>query len=322
MQYTRVRTGWPESKHWLISCKLESTPNQSSMIWERKDTCNTFSEASKRTVKELGNIELYELGEISKTIQCPTCLRYPMEGTVYCTSGVCLMPLPEQTRKITNRFETMSNPFYSIKKRIPEDQDTDLSNGSNDHWKAKDAKKKDAEADMTPSCIDGIQTRQYRESQWNIGWTEEYCRYLDYLLTVDIKYIATWPERSRYHNMLVLKLQDGKDSVKMSKRDDFNLAARSLVILGHQEGRGNLHLPKSKKERQVTARWVTSIRPGVAKLELSKILWIAGIIFIFGNLVGTSRMARTTRLAWMAGMARMSTASVSRQSLCKILAHS
>ena len=38
-----------------------------------------FSEASRRTIKELGNIELFELGEISHT----TCLRYS-KGTNFC----------------------------------------------------------------------------------------------------------------------------------------------------------------------------------------------------------------------------------------------
>ena len=41
---------------------------------------NVFSEKSKRKVKEMGNIELYELGETVRTTQCPTCLRYGTEG--------------------------------------------------------------------------------------------------------------------------------------------------------------------------------------------------------------------------------------------------
>ena len=48
----------------------------------------------------------------------------------------------------------------------------------------------------------------------------------------DANHTATWPERPRYHNMLVLKLPNAKDSGKVSKRDDFKLAARSLVVLG------------------------------------------------------------------------------------------
>ena len=51
--------------------------------------------------------------------------------------------------------------------------------------------------------------------------------------------------------MLVLKLHDEKNPRKMSRRDDFKLAARSLVVLGHQEGRENLCIPKSKRQRQI-----------------------------------------------------------------------
>ena len=53
-----------------------------------KAASNTLSEAFKRTIKELGNIELYELGEISKTVQCPSCLKYSNSGTVCCSCGI------------------------------------------------------------------------------------------------------------------------------------------------------------------------------------------------------------------------------------------
>ena len=35
-----------------------------------------FSEESQRTIRELEKIELYELGENSKTIQCHACLKF------------------------------------------------------------------------------------------------------------------------------------------------------------------------------------------------------------------------------------------------------
>ena len=40
------------------------------------------NKALKRTIKEMGNIELYELGETDRTTQCPTCFRHSNEGTV------------------------------------------------------------------------------------------------------------------------------------------------------------------------------------------------------------------------------------------------
>ena len=47
------------------------------------------------TIRELGNKRLYELGEISKTVQCQAGLKYAPEG-LHWPCGVCLMPSPEQ----------------------------------------------------------------------------------------------------------------------------------------------------------------------------------------------------------------------------------
>ena len=42
----------------------------------KQEGSNVFSEASKRAIKDMGNIELYELGETVRTTQCPTCFRH------------------------------------------------------------------------------------------------------------------------------------------------------------------------------------------------------------------------------------------------------
>ena len=48
--------------------------------------------------------------------------------------------------------------------------------------------------------------------------------------------------------MLVLKLKNGKDSGKVSKRDDFKLAARSVVVLGHQKVGKTLYSEVEKRK--------------------------------------------------------------------------
>ena len=123
--------------------KLQAGHHTKSIIddFGKKGTSHVFSEASRRTIKELGNIEIYELGEISTTVQCTTCLRYSEEGTIFCTCGVCLMPLPDQIKKIKNRFEIMSNPFYFMKEEDSRGSRHGPQQWQYDHWKAKDAKK-------------------------------------------------------------------------------------------------------------------------------------------------------------------------------------
>ena len=91
-----------------------------------KRTSNAFSEASRRTNKELGIIELFNLGESSQSVQCTTCLKYSEEGAFYCTCGVCLVLSPEQT----------------------EDRDTDLNNGRMITGKQK-TQRKDSEEENT-----------------------------------------------------------------------------------------------------------------------------------------------------------------------------
>ena len=222
------------------------------MIWGRKEHPTRSVKYQGRAIKELENTLLYELGEISKTVQCPTCFRYSQEGTFYCTCGVCFMPSPEQTRKIKTRFEIASVPFSTVR----EDDSRRAKHGRErlqyDHWKAKDATRRRIQEKLPfLFCTDDRQTNDIKNLN-GITDGQTYCEYLDNFATVDATYIATWPERSRYHNILVLKLHDGKTSGKMPYRDDFKLAARSCSRTPGWKGKP--YIPRSQRERQKTIR--------------------------------------------------------------------
>ena len=153
-------------------------------------------------------------------------------------------------RKIKNRCQIISNQLYFIKEGHSGERHGP-EQWQYDHWKARDATK-----GLKKKGDDSIVHRwftdpQFQESQWSHGWAEEYGQYLDYLPPSISSIIATGSKRSRYHNMLVLRFQDGKNPGKMSNRDDFKLAARSIAVISHQEGRENPFIPKSKRERQI-----------------------------------------------------------------------
>ena len=80
---------------------LRTQSRTESMITDLQKTVvfNTFSEVSKRTIQSLGNIELFELGEVSAKTQCPADANYWPQGLLYCTCGQCLKPSKEQKRK-------------------------------------------------------------------------------------------------------------------------------------------------------------------------------------------------------------------------------
>ena len=85
------------SKIQVVVDKVRTGYQTESIIRDqvKKGKSNIFSEASRGKIKEFGNVELFEFGEISKTVQCTACIKYTPEGLFYCTCDVCLMPTPE-----------------------------------------------------------------------------------------------------------------------------------------------------------------------------------------------------------------------------------
>ena len=70
------------------------------------------SEESRRIIYELGNIELYELGQMSTTIQCHSCYKHMLEELKVCICGMCLRLDEDTIRKIEARFETLTVPRH------------------------------------------------------------------------------------------------------------------------------------------------------------------------------------------------------------------
>ena len=53
-------------------------------IWESQKNSMIFSEESSRTVHEIGNIKLYESGQMTRTVQCHSCWKHLPEGLTLC----------------------------------------------------------------------------------------------------------------------------------------------------------------------------------------------------------------------------------------------
>ena len=67
-------------------------------------------------IRELGNVELFELCETTPKVQCSQCLPYWNQGIIYCTCGQFLVE-SESRRKFNKlRLDALSIPDYVIKK--------------------------------------------------------------------------------------------------------------------------------------------------------------------------------------------------------------
>ena len=228
--------------------KLQDEYRTNSMIndLEKNGTSNTFSEASRRTIKELGNIELNEFGDTFRTIQSPSCLRFSKAGTVYCLCGKCVLcrRLNKQ-KKFKDRIGIISNPLFIIIE-FQSGECHEPKQWQYDHWKAKDA---------------AVAVRK-RNFPWNtdvslIHSTKNRNRRTDGLLSAARTRITSQPST---WTMLLLGMKEidtrtcsycdfktGKNQGNMSRRADFKLSARSSAVASHEQGKHNFYIPRGKQ---------------------------------------------------------------------------
>ena len=202
-----------------------------------------FSEESSRTSHEMDNIELHMLGHIQNH-SIPILLD-ARAGRIH------FLLYEEQIQRIITRFEVLIVPHcqarvnYSRGKRHGEAQ-----------WQKDDWKARDAHRGASKNSHDSIMLRcqideKCRESQKVRGWTEDYYQYLDHLTTIDISYSATWHQRNRYENTIVLVgNDDDRQAGPMRAREDFRSTTHNLTVLQREQGRQNSHIPKNERARQ------------------------------------------------------------------------
>ena len=96
------------------------------------------------------------------------------------------MPSPEQKRKTNSPFEILSTLYCIV--------ETDYARGARrgqSQWQYDHCKSKYTRRNVEKKGDDSIFLRwqndeKYRKSQMALGWTEDYCRYLDSIASVDI----------------------------------------------------------------------------------------------------------------------------------------
>ena len=88
-----------------------------------------------------------------------------------------------------------------------------------DHWKAMDARGGAWKHDQGTIVIRWQEDAKYRNARQPHGWTEEHCRYLDYLATIDISHTAPWHHRHRYESAITLVCKNDDDREAGPRRE-------------------------------------------------------------------------------------------------------
>ena len=98
--------------------KIESHPHREALQadLQQNNVYNPLSNNSTAMIRELGNLEFFELCETIPKVQCSECLLCWNQGMIYCTCGQILVE-SESRRKFNKlRLDALSIPHYVKKK--------------------------------------------------------------------------------------------------------------------------------------------------------------------------------------------------------------
>ena len=180
--------------------KIENHPHRQDLqrYLQQNNAYNPFGEKSKKMIKDMGNVELFELFETDPKTQCKECLLYWSQGIVYCTCGHLLKESEANRCAIQCTLDFLSIQYYVIKKGRPHGHRCGKTTEQTDYHIAHNLRKR---------CIkrrfQGIHGRflndpEFRASQLEHDRNEEVCIQVDELAQKDFSHQKTQAEDFRY----------------------------------------------------------------------------------------------------------------------------
>ena len=222
--------------------KIENHPHRQSLQrdLQQNNAYNPFSEKSKKMIKDMGNVELFELFETDPKTQCKECLLYWSQGIVYCTCGHILKESEANRGAIQCTLDLFSIPNYVIKKRRPHGHRCGKTTAQRGHFIAHNLRKR-----CIKRTFQGIHHRfvndpEFRASQLEHDRNEEVCIKMDGLAQKDFRHHMTQAEYFRYRKNWWASLNNSRTSRPLRDRSDFNEALSTLHHLHQESGERQL----------------------------------------------------------------------------------
>ena len=162
---------------------------------------------------------MWSTSNCAKLLRKTQCLR---------CSKHCLIPT-DYTKPLTEeKFDTLSIPYFLVKKGSRHDARYGKTDALREYDQARHCCRKALQLKFC-SILERFQKHDtYRESQHAVGWTEDTCRRLDQIAKEETSYIATWSERQRYENNWELALNAQGSIAPMTEREDYFEAFQTI----------------------------------------------------------------------------------------------
>ena len=181
-------------------------------------------------IKDMGNVELFELCETIPEVQCKECLLYWNQGIVYCTCGSLER---ESIQPSYHPMDLLSIPNYVIKKGRRHGHRYGKTEEQRQHHIAHYLRKRCIKREFERIHDRFLQDPVFRESQISIDQTEEVCIQMD----KDAQKVFTYrmnDEYFRYNKNWWISLNTSGRNEPMNLRSDVNEALTKLHRL-HRE---------------------------------------------------------------------------------------
>ena len=94
--------------------KIENHPHRQDLqaYLQQNNAYHPFSVMSKKMIKDMGNVELFELCETIQKVQCSECLLYLNQGIVNCICGHLLVEIESSQKFHHWPMDVFSIPHY------------------------------------------------------------------------------------------------------------------------------------------------------------------------------------------------------------------
>ena len=158
-----------------------------------------FIATAKKMIKDVGNVELFELFETDPKTQCKECLSYRSEGIVYCTCGHLMKEIVANRNYIVYTLDLLSIPEHVIKKERAHGHRYGKTPENKEYYLAHNLKKRCIKRYFTGIHDRFLRDHVFRERMPENNRDEHVCRKWDDLADEDHTYLCQKSEYSHYN---------------------------------------------------------------------------------------------------------------------------
>ena len=153
--------------------------------------------------------------------------------------------------RLRKKLQELPGSSYYGTKTKSRDEKTGQQPWQQHHGKVKDVMRHKVQDGVFTSILDRFQNDfSYIESQLVHGWNETWCKYLDYIRTIDISNNASRAHRERYGKMWRFKSSSTNCQLgPMRIRSDNKEATERITSFAIREGQSVEHILKEERHR-------------------------------------------------------------------------